>query len=143
MVRWRMNRGIPSDHADAWAFYQAVGERDRTQISDVEREFAAICDLRQEVNSGGFDVYFRCWGGSSAPLALDALPRVLDQAWADVLRAAMALLGPEYPEDVDRRRERLDERKIGEVLSQLDERYFDLEASIDADVLVSARLGAR
>ncbi len=43
---------------------------------------AAICDLRQEVNSGGFDSYFRYWGGDSAPWRLQD-PRHLRRHRAD------------------------------------------------------------
>jgi len=43
---------------DLWQFYESLnGARDG--LSAQERGVAAICDLRQEVNSGGFDSYFR------------------------------------------------------------------------------------
>jgi hypothetical protein len=58
---------------------------------------AAICDLRQEVNSGGFDSYFRYWGGDSASDALRALPGILGTEWAKLLSAAMGFLGADYP----------------------------------------------
>jgi hypothetical protein len=41
------------------------------------------------VNSGGFENYFRAWGGNSAGDALAALPTLLGHEWADLLRAAM------------------------------------------------------
>lgn len=60
------------------------GTRGRDSLSPVEREVAAISDLRQEVNSGGFDGYFRYWGDDSAIVARAALPSVLRRDWAEV-----------------------------------------------------------
>lgn len=125
---------------DAWSFYEELGERDRDSLSEVERNVAAICDLRQEVNSGGFDSYFRYWGGNTAPIALSALPRVLGQDWADLLAAAMFLIGAEYPTDVDAREQRLDSDELDEELDALNTRYFELESATDADALLSSYL---
>ena len=61
-------------------------------MTDRQRAVLAICDLRQEVNSGGFDRYFRHYGGSSAHEALSALPAVLGAEWAALFREAMDLL---------------------------------------------------
>jgi hypothetical protein len=102
----------------------------------------AICDLRQEVNSGGFENYFRAWGGNSAEDALPALTGLLDQEWADLLRAAMNLLGSPYPRDPDERGEAIDQRDLYERLQEFDERYYDLEASTDADARLNAYLEA-
>lgn len=125
---------------DAWSFYERLGEADRAGLTDVERNVAAICDLRQEVNSGGFDSYFRYWGGNTAPIALAALPEVIGPSWADVLAAGMVLFGLPYPTDVDTREQRLDAGGLDEKLDALDSLYFDLESSTDADSLVSSYL---
>jgi hypothetical protein len=45
--------------ADAWSRYEELGSELRDSLSEVEREVFAILDLRQEVNAGGFDGYFR------------------------------------------------------------------------------------
>ena len=103
MFRRTEKKAAPSPERDAWSFYESLGEDDRAGLSQAEREVAAICDLRQEVNAGGFDSYLRAWGGDSAPVALTALPTVLGQAWADLLGQATALLGPDYPADADDR----------------------------------------
>lgn len=100
---------------------------------------AAICDLRQEVNSGGFDVYFRYWGANTAELAVRAIERVLGAGWAAVLSEAMALFGPAFPLTVDERESILTEA-VSEALDALDERYLDLEASTEADALLGAEL---
>jgi len=137
-----LRRRRQQDQSDVWSFYQSLGSDDRGRLSPTELEVAAICDLRQEVNSGGFDSYFRYWGGNTAPQAADALPKVLGEEWAAVLTEAMSLLGPAYPRDPDLRFELLDEPHVIEALHGLDTRYFELEASIDADALMTAHLAA-
>lgn len=125
-----------------WSFYEQVNDVDRAMLSDVERAVAAICDLRQEVNSGGFDSYLRYWGGDSAPDAVVALPDVLGRDWADLLRQAMLLLGDAYPADANRRQERLETLDLADALEQLDDRFLRLEATIEADALLTAYLAA-
>jgi len=124
--------------AGVWDLYAELGEQDRSGLSDAERAVFAICDLRQEVNSGGFDSYFRYWAGDSAPTAHAELPAVLGQDWADLLRDAMALLGPAYPSGAGARAAALDARDFDAELNALDDRFYELEAGVDAD----ARLGA-
>lgn len=128
------------EHTDAWSFYESLGQDDRAALSKVAADVAAICDLRQEVNSGGFDSYLRCWGGDTAPRALAVLPGVLGQDWADVLGTAMSLLGSEYPPDADTRHDRLVALGLDEDLDALDAQFYELEASSDADTLVSSYL---
>lgn len=118
---------------DVWEFYESVSERDRADLTMVRRQVAAICDLRQEVNAGGFDVYLRYWGGDTATDAVAALPSMLGDDWAQVLREAMALLGPDYPVNVDTREGRLSKLSLDAQLHELDDRFYQLEASTDAD----------
>ncbi len=124
---------------DVWSFYESLGSGDRSHLTNVEQEVAAICDLRQEVNSGGFDAYFRFWGGNTAEAAASAIGRILGNDWADVLLDAMALLGPVYPRTANEREAILSEA-VSEALEVFDARYFDLEASVDADGLLTAEL---
>lgn len=124
---------------DVWSFYESLGLGDRSHLSQVEQEVAAICDLRQEVNSGGFDVYLRYRGGDTAEVAARAIGRILGDGWADVLSDAMATLGPLYPRAADEREAMLTDA-VCEALDGFDARYFDLEASIDADALLTAEL---
>ena len=125
---------------DVWSMYEQLGEQDRASLSDVGQAVFAICDLRQEVSSGGFDAYLRYWGGNTAPQALASLADVLGQDWADLLGEAMALLGPAFPADSDARAELLDELELDGRLAELDERFYDLEAAVDGDALLSAWL---
>lgn len=132
----------PMPAGDAWGAYADFGEGDRSSLSATMQKVFAICDLRQEVNSGGFDSYFRYWGGDTASVALAALPDVLGDAWARLLREAMQTLGPNYPADADARAGLLDDRDLDEVLNEFDSRFYELEASTDADGLVNAYLVA-
>ncbi len=118
---------------DVWDFYEQYTESDRPALSERERQVLAVCDLRQEVNSGGFDAYFRYWGGDTAPTAAAALPQLLGSPWADVLREGMALLGQPYPASADDRAEKLDGDSLDEVLDDLDRRFYALEGSTNAD----------
>lgn len=127
-------------HADPWSFYESLGEGDRSALTEVEAQVAAICDLRQEVNSGGFDRYFSCSGGNTARMALAALPTVLGQDWADLLGSAMSLLGADYPIDPNVRQDHLASPGVHDALDDLDTAYFDLELAIDADALLAAHL---
>jgi hypothetical protein len=119
---------------DVWDLYGELSEADPSALSEAQRRIVAIGDLRQEVNAGGFDNYLRAWGGNSASVALVALPEVLGHDWAALLDEAMGVAGSPYPEDPDERAARLDaEPASDETLAALDERFYELEASTDAD----------
>jgi hypothetical protein len=127
---------------DVWALYVQLADHDPSTLTEVQRGLVAICDLRQEVNAGGFDNYFRAWGGNSAEDALTALPGILGQEWADVLGSAMELLGWPYPGDPDERGVVIDRGDLDIRLHELDARFNDLERSIDADARLNAYLEA-
>jgi Domain of unknown function (DUF4375) len=120
--------------ADLWDLYSEFAEQDRSSLSDAQQAVFAICDLRQEVNSGGFDSYFRYRGGDTAPVALAVLPDLLGQDWADLLLDAMDTLGSTYPAGAAARTEALDAQDRGAELSALDDRFYELEAAVDADL---------
>lgn len=125
---------------DVWAYYESMQGAERTRLSAVQRSVLAVCDLRQKVNSGGFDSYFRYWGGDSAPDAVAVLAGVLGAEWGEVLQEAMALFGPGYPDDSTDRERILDSIGLDETLEKLDRRFFDLEATTDADAMMTAHL---
>jgi Domain of unknown function (DUF4375) len=122
---------------DIWDIYNRVGRLDRAPMNQAKRGILAVCDLRSEVNSGGFDSYFRYWGGNTAPEALTVLPRILGQAWADLLSEAMNLLGPEYPIEPTAREDLLTSRDLDDQLDDLDTRYFALEINTEADTILN------
>ncbi|WP_165872832.1 DMP19 family protein [Nocardioides jejuensis] len=131
---------MPTD--DAWDLYERLGDGDRSALSTRQQAVFAICDLRQEVNSGGFDSYFRSWGGDTAQVALVALPEALGDSWAALLQEAMRTLGPQYPADADARSDLLEDRDVIAELNELDSRLYELEEATDADDRVNAYLAA-
>ena len=77
-----------------------------------------------------------------AEAALAALPDLLGQEWAELLRSAMALLGPTYPTDADERGDMLDQLDLDDRLDELDERFYALEGEMDADARLNAHIYA-
>jgi hypothetical protein len=125
---------------DVWEFYEALAEKSRVDLAPHQRGVAAICDLRQEVNSGGFDGYFSYWGGDTAQEALAALPATLGEDWAALLSEAMNLLGYPYPADQGNREVLVLELALDDTFAVLDQRFYDLEAATNADAVLSAYL---
>lgn len=123
-----------------WDFYETIALEPRTGLTRTERTVAAICDFRQETNSGGFDAYFRYSGGDTAIVALEDIGSILGTEWHSLLAEAMSLLGEPYPQGSARRADLLDELELDDELSVLDDRFYALEASTDADGLLSRAL---
>lgn len=124
---------------DIWTFYERLSDGDRARLTPRRRGLVAICDLRQEVNSGGFDSYFSYWGGNTASEALALLPTALGEEWAVLLREAMGRLGATYPTSENERTEIMDDLEGG-AFEDLDDRFFALEAASQADARLSAML---
>jgi len=125
---------------DVWDVYANLSGRDLSTLNDEQRGLVAVCDLRQEVNSGGFDSYFRYWGGNSALDAAVALQGLLGQDWVDLLKEAMDLLGPEYPIAQPARENLVDARDLDDQFEDLDNRFYALESSRDADARLNEYL---
>ena len=123
-----------------WDFHFEVSDGDRDRLMPMERQVLAICDLRQEVQSGGFDSYFRYWGGDTAPLARSAIGHLLGRPWADLLAEAMSIFGEVYPLDCDSRTEQLEVLDADATLNEFDTRLYDLEPQQDSDALLTAAL---
>jgi Domain of unknown function (DUF4375) len=128
--------------ADVWDLYELLSEVDRPTLTEGLRRVLAICDLRQEVNSGGFDGYFRYWGAAHVADAVEGLPEVLGQDWAGLLREAVELLADPYPDNADDRADRLDRGDLDESMSDLDERFYALESSSSADTRLNEYIDA-
>ncbi|MFF1822128.1 DUF4375 domain-containing protein [Kribbella sp. NPDC058245] len=127
---------------DAWTFYEQYAESDRSSLSERERQVLAVCDFRQEVNSGGFDSYFRYNGGDTALTAMTALPRLLGNPWAALFGEAVALLGVPYPRSSDERAEKIDNESLDDTLAELDARFRTLEAGSNADAKLTEALSS-
>ena len=118
-----------------WQLYEAYATPEsRRPLSDEQRQLLALCDLRQEVNSGGFDSYLRFWGADTASDALAIVGGALGEPWRQVLVEALDIFGSANPRTADERAEALDDAaEADDVLGVLDERFFELEGSQDAD----------
>ncbi|WP_406057671.1 hypothetical protein [Kribbella sp. NBC_00889] len=78
--------------------------------------------------------------GNTADEALAALPTSLGEAWAALLRQAMHLLGPNYPNEQSQRETLIEELDLYDAFDALDERFYALEVSTDADARLTALL---
>lgn len=141
---WSKKSGSARD-ADAWSVFNELEGRDPSRLTTAERNLVALCYLRQEVNSDGFSGYFFYDYGDSAPVALEALPSVLGQAWADLFQEAMDLFGTPYPTDCGARQKALSDEAgdLNARLHALDERFYDLEAATDADAALDILVRSR
>ncbi|WP_120522685.1 DMP19 family protein [Arthrobacter celericrescens] len=128
---------------DVWEIYEQFAQSDRSLMDEKHRGLLAVCDLRQEVASGGVDSYFRYWGADSAPAALAALPEILGSEWANLLEEAMDLFGAPFPINCDDRARFLDNNDLEETLEDLDRRLYDLEEAIDADACLNGYIASR
>ena len=94
---------------------------------------------RQEVQTGGFERYFR---HDSADTAMEALAaaRLLPPGWRSVLADAVRVFGLPYPTDVDTREEILDEVLARDPfrLDEVDAAMRDLERDDPCDGLLDA-----
>jgi hypothetical protein len=120
---------------DIWTLYESYSTQEsRVSLTAEQRRLLAVCDFRQEMNSGGFDTYLRYWGADTASEALAILPRALGDPWHQVLAEALAVFGTANPSTADERAEVLDGAgEANDVLGLLDTRFFELEGSQDAD----------
>jgi len=121
---------------DIWQLYGAYASPEsRRPLSDEQRQLLAVCDLRQEVNSGGFDSYLRFWGADTASDALAIVGGALGEPWRQVLVEALGIFGTANPSTADERADVLNgAAEADDVLGLLDDRFFELENSHDADV---------
>ncbi|HZW41901.1 MAG TPA: DUF4375 domain-containing protein, partial [Agromyces sp.] len=90
--------------------------------------------LRQEVDSGGFDSYFRYTGGDTAALAVEGA-RLLSPQWSALIEDAYRSLGSPYPLDIHSREQILDrlEKEQPDLLTRFDERKYALESEEPLD----------
>jgi Domain of unknown function (DUF4375) len=128
----------PARDGVAWTVFEHLADQDLHDPSAVrkmtheQRLVFAINMLRQEVQSGGFDRYFRFSGGNSAPHALEAAD-ILGPQWAAAVATAVQAMGSPYPSDRDVRERILDQLDADQLFDDLDQRWYDLEAEQPAD----------
>jgi hypothetical protein len=102
----------------------------------------ALGEIRAEVNSGGFDFYFRYSYRKNAPAAFEAARLAGCPALMALVEEAIALIGCDVLnlDDEDVLYDRLEQ--IEDDLEELDKRFYDLEKTTDLDTALS-RLAAR
>lgn len=104
------------------------------QMSHERRMVFALNMLRQEVNSGSFDAYFRYAGGKTAPQAAEAA-RIVLPGWSGLIDDACRTMGAPYPSDAESRERVVDRvaEEDPELFSNLDDRLYQLEEDDPAD----------
>lgn len=93
-----------------------------------QRLVLAVRYMEMEVNSGGFDCYFRYCGGNTAEDALAGLKELGATKFAEVLSKAMALFPGGCPaKDIDVREKEVDEVQEAHpgALGELDSAFYD------------------
>ena len=116
----------------AWELFERLGNANASDLSRDQLLLVALAGVRQEVNSGGFDSYFRYSYGKHAPAAVEAATEVGCARLALLISEAMARLALNpYEQDPSRREARIDEREIE--FDDLDQSFYDLEGEDDLD----------
>jgi hypothetical protein len=132
---------VPLKHNGAgWAVFEHLIDEHIKDPAVVERMTVeqrlvfGLFSLRQEVDSGGFDSYFRYSGGDTAALALEGAS-LLSPRWSELIEDACRSLGSPYPLDIDTREQVLDrlEKEQPDLLARLDRRKYALEAEERVD----------
>jgi hypothetical protein len=128
---------------DVWALHEQLRARNPSSLTANQRLVLAFGEVRTEVNSGGFDSYFRYYSHArNAPLAAGAARLADCPALAEIIDTAIALIGSDVLRlgDQEAIADRLEQ--LQQALEDLDRRFYHLEATTDLDA-AQARLAAR
>lgn len=118
--------------ARAWSIFETLWDTDRSGLSRDQRLLVALAGLRQEVNSGGFDRYFRYSYGADAPAAVDAANEVSCPALGALILEGIARLDLDhYPAEASTREDRIDALDVE--FDDLDASFYALEDQDDLD----------
>ena len=118
-----------------WYVFEHLAELEATDTNSVEdmtpeqRLVFAFNFLRQEVNSGGFDAYFRYSGGDTTACAQQAARAIVGTRWAALIADACRVVGSPYPQTAEVREKVLDQLADAQrdLLNGLDDRLYALE----------------
>jgi len=125
--------------------YQISRKIDRegvSALSEVERRYHAICQLRVEARTHGFENYFASPAGDDTPIAVEALKEISAVRTAAVVERAMAAFpGGEFPRELSRRRAAIAESgpSARPVWQKCDEQIIWLDESIGRLLLAYAK----
>jgi hypothetical protein len=128
----------PVEMLDPWATWNEIASLAPSQVPQEQRPLYAIGWLRTEVNSDGFDGLFFNLGGETVPEVVKAARAEGRDDLAGIIERAMAVLGDTYPLDIHQRQRVMSDLSDvdRQVLRDLDEEYYDLEAAVDLDELM-------
>jgi hypothetical protein len=116
----------------AWPIFETLWKTDRSALSRDQQLLVALAGVRQEVNSGGFDRYFRYSYGADAQAAVEAANEVSCPALGALILEAIARLDlDQYPADAVTREDRIDALDLQ--FDDLDALFFALESQDDLD----------
>jgi hypothetical protein len=118
--------------ARAWSIFETLWNTDRSALSRDQQLLVALAGVRQEVNSGGFDRYFRYSYGADAQTAVDAANEVSCPALGALILEGIARLDLDhYPADPATREDRIDSLDLE--FDDLDASFYALESQDDLD----------
>ena len=130
---------MQSEPVGAWESWNAIAVVELDDLDTTLRPLYALGWLRTEINNGGFSQLFFNSAGDLVPDAVAAARSAGAHDLAHLVEEAMSLLGSGYVVDRSLRQDRLlaltdvDELR----LSQLNDRYFELEVSTDLDAVMA------
>jgi hypothetical protein len=120
--------------ARAWSIFETLWDTDRSGLSRDQRLLVALAGLRQEVNSGGFDRYFRYTYGADAQSAVEAANEVSCPALGALILEGIARLDLDldhYPAEAATREDWIDALDLE--FDDLDASFYALENQDDLD----------
>ncbi len=120
--------------ADMAARSEANRLRVRQHLTPGQRSVLAVLGLEREVQSGGFDSYFRYAEGSWCNDAIEGLRSIRADRHLAVVRRAVALFGPGgVPASIDTREQALDAfpESARDQLSQLNGEFYDAYSGVE------------
>jgi hypothetical protein len=135
----------PAREGSGWAVFEYLAASALAdglagqQMTDEQRMIFGINLLRQEVNSGGFDRYFRYSGGNTALDATRAA-KILGPGWSTLVEEACRVIGSPYPIDAGPRAIAVDIllEDHHELFESFDDRLYQLELDDPADERIDA-----
>jgi hypothetical protein len=80
-----VKRQVLRERASCVDTHDGLRARDLASLTRDQQLLVALGEVRQEVNSGGFDRYFRYSGGGQAPTAVDAAREIGCPASAELI----------------------------------------------------------
>ena len=143
MCRYRSPLGVrswtigPMGDGRSWSLFEQLVSADQAALSVDQRSLVAFGCVRQEVNSGGFDRYFRYSHGDRAETARETARSVGCEPLAVLIERGIDRIAlTPYPRDAQVREAQIDDGDIE--FDDLDESFYELEADTDLNGFMDA-----